>query len=72
VRRAPDSDPVELIEEGPQNRARRLAALTSLDATAIWEWGVVERLSTGLLCMQVELQPVGHDMLKAAEFAAAL
>lgn len=31
------------------------------------KWGVVERLSTGLLCTQVELQPIGHAMLAVAD-----
>ena len=42
-------DPADLMEGDPMARARRLAALTGLDAQAIWEWGVVERVSTGLL-----------------------
>jgi streptomycin 6-kinase len=65
-------DPVELLEEGPWTRAHRLAGLTGLDATAIWEWGVVERVSTGLLCTQIELQPVGREMLAAADVVARL
>ncbi len=65
-------DPVELLEEGPWNRAHRLASATGLDPTAIWEWGVVERVSTGLLCTQVELQPVGGDMLATAQVVAEL
>jgi streptomycin 6-kinase len=65
-------DPVELLEEGPWNRAHRLVSLTGLDLTAIWEWGVVERVSTGLLCTQLELQPVGRDMLAAAQIVAEL
>ena len=65
-------DSVELLEEGPWNRTHRLARLAGLNATAIWEWGVVERLSTGLHCLQVELRPDGRDMLAAAEAAADL
>ncbi|MCC5954298.1 MAG: phosphotransferase [Acidimicrobiia bacterium] len=65
-------DPVELLAEGSWQRAHRLAELSRLDATAIWEWGVVERVSTGLLCTQIELQPVGHEMLAAAEAVARL
>jgi streptomycin 6-kinase len=65
-------DSVELLEEGPWNRAHRLACLAGLNPTAIWEWGVVERLSTGLHCLQVELQPEGQDMLAAAKAAADL
>lgn len=60
-------DPVELLADGPFQRARWLADRTGLDATAIWEWGVIERVSTGLLCTQIELQPVGRQMLRAAD-----
>jgi len=59
-------DPVELLDGDPFDRARWLAARTGLDATAIWEWGVVERVSTGLLCAAIDLQPVGQEMLTAA------
>lgn len=64
-------DPVELLDGDPRDRARWLAARTGLDPTAIWEWGVVERLSTGLLCVAVGLQPVGSEMLAAADRIAA-
>ena len=63
-------DPVELMEGDPSARARRLAARCGLDATAVWEWGVVERVSTGLLCVQVDLQPVGSEMLAVADRVA--
>ncbi len=39
-------DPVELLRDGPHEHAHWVAARTGLDVTAIWEWGVVERLST--------------------------
>jgi streptomycin 6-kinase len=55
------------LEGDLHERARRLARLTGLDATAIWEWGVVERVSTGLLGTRVGLQPVAREMLAAAE-----
>ena len=64
-------DPVELLESGPRDRAQWLARRTGLDVTAIWEWGVVERVSTGLLCTQIDLQPVGRQMLAAAERISA-
>ncbi len=64
-------DPVELLIGEPRSRARWLARRTGLDAEAIWEWGVVERVSTGLLCTNVGLQPVGRDMLRAADEVAA-
>jgi streptomycin 6-kinase len=63
-------DPVELLAGDPHERARWLAARTGLDAAAIWEWGVVERVSTGLLLTSIDLQPVGHDMLRAADAIA--
>jgi streptomycin 6-kinase len=65
-------DPMELMAGDPWARALRLATLTGTDATAVWEWGVVERVSTGLLGVQVGLQPVGDQMLRAAEQVAAL
>ena len=63
-------DPEELLVEGAWNRAHRLAALTGLDPAAMWEWGAVERVSTGLLCTQVGLQPSGRQMLRVAEHVA--
>jgi streptomycin 6-kinase len=48
-------------------RARWLADRTGLDKTAIWEWGVIERVSTGLLGTRVGLQPIAGEMLAAAE-----
>jgi streptomycin 6-kinase len=60
-------DPVELLEGDPYERARWLAARTGLGPTAIWEWGVVERVSTGLLATKVGLQPVGRAMLAASD-----
>ena len=60
-------DPVELLDGDPYRRAHWLATRTGLDATAIWEWGVVERVSTGLLGTAVGLQPVAGEMLAAAD-----
>jgi streptomycin 6-kinase len=65
-------DPVELMAGDPYERARWLAHRTGLDAAAIWEWGVVERVSTGLIATRVGLQPVGAQMLAAADHVAAL
>lgn len=64
-------DPLELLEEGPRSRAAWLARRTGLDEHAIWEWGVVERTSTALSCIEVGLQPVGAQMLGAANAIAA-
>jgi streptomycin 6-kinase len=63
-------DPVELMLGDPYDRARWLAHRTGLDATAIWEWGVVERVSTGLLGTKVDLQPAAAQMLAAADAIA--
>jgi streptomycin 6-kinase len=63
-------DPVELLQGDPHERARFLAFRTCLDADAIWEWGVVERVSTGLLAVEIDLQPVGGQMLAAADAVA--
>ena len=54
-----------------RERARRLADRTGLDANAIWEWGVVERVSTGLLGTRVGLQPIARQMLATADQLAA-
>ncbi len=43
-----------------------LANLTGTDATAIWEWGLVERVSTGLLCVKHEMTN-GARMLAIAD-----
>ena len=60
-------DPVELMEDDPWARAHWLAERTGTDATAIWEWGVVERVSTGLVLAGVGLQPLAGRMLGAAD-----
>ena len=49
---------------------RQAAQRTGLDAEAIWEWGVIERVSTGLLGTRVGLQPVATQMLRVAEHIA--
>lgn len=55
------------LEGDLRERAAWLAEQTGLDQDAIWEWGVVERVSTGLLGTRVSLQPVARQMLEAAE-----
>lgn len=64
-------DPVELMVADPRERARWLAVRTGLDAAAIWEWGVVERVSTGLVCLEVDLHVEGAQMLATADHIAA-
>lgn len=65
-------DPEELMAGDPYDRARWLAARTGRDAVAIWQWGVVERVSTGLLCARIGLEPVAGRMLAAADRIAAM
>jgi streptomycin 6-kinase len=64
-------DPLDILDSDPHERARWLAVRTGLDATSIWEWGVVERVSTGLLGTKVGLQPVSRQMLAVADRLAA-
>jgi streptomycin 6-kinase len=59
------------LDDDLHERARRLAAETGLAAEAIWEWGVVERVSTGLIGTRVGLQPVARQMLAAADRIAS-
>jgi streptomycin 6-kinase len=55
------------LEGDLRHRSAWLAEQTGLDEEAIWEWGVVERVSTGLLGTRVGMQPVARQMLDAAE-----
>ncbi len=64
-------DPLELLEGDPRERAERLAGWCGLDAEAVWEWGVVERVSTGLVATRIGLQPIGSQMLSAADQLAS-
>ena len=63
-------DPLELMHGDPRERSRWLARRCGRDAEAIWEWGVVERVSTGLLATKIGLQPVGGQLLAAADHVA--
>ncbi len=60
-------DPEELMQTDPRQRSRWLAQRCALNETAIWEWGIVERVSTGLLATSIDLQPVGRHMLEVAD-----
>jgi streptomycin 6-kinase len=66
------NDPMELLDGDPRARARWLAQRCGLDATAIWEWGVVERVTSGLWCTRIDLQPLGRQMLMVADRLATL
>ena len=58
-----------LIPGGPQARARRLSVRTGLNETAIWEWGAVARVRTGLLLVSL-LMPDGTYILSVADQVA--
>ncbi|MDW3219113.1 MAG: aminoglycoside phosphotransferase family protein [Acidimicrobiales bacterium] len=64
-------DPEEQLSGDPRDRSRRLAALTGVDETAVWEWGVVERVATGLTARSIDLEPVATTMLAVADRLAA-
>ena len=73
----PEYDLGVIMRENPEEddlytRASWLAARTGLDPVAIWEWGVAQRVSTGLLATRIGLQPVGAQMLARADEVAKL
>ncbi|MGH7921482.1 MAG: aminoglycoside phosphotransferase family protein [Candidatus Dormibacteraceae bacterium] len=65
-------DPEELgSARAAHERAAWLARRSGLDETAIWEWGVAERVTTGLLGTRIGLQPVAREMLRVADLVAS-
>jgi aminoglycoside phosphotransferase (APT) family kinase protein len=50
-----------------RERCARLSALTGVASQSIWEWGFVERVSTGLLALHAGQERVGTEMLAVAE-----
>jgi streptomycin 6-kinase len=58
-----DGDPVRLGRE----RCAYLGRLTGVHPRGIWEWGFVERVSTGLLATRVGADRMGREMLGVAE-----
>lgn len=60
-------DPDEPLGADTMATARWMADHCGLDAVAIWEWGVIERVSTGLVATKIGLQPVGRQMLDLAD-----
>jgi streptomycin 6-kinase len=57
------ADPVRLGRE----RCAYLSHLTGADTQAIWQWGFIQCMSTGLLLMRVGQEQSGIQMLKVAE-----
>lgn len=56
----------DAVQLGRQ-RCTHLGRLTGVEPRAIWEWGFIERVSTGLLATQVGAGRMGKDMLDVAE-----
>lgn len=54
-----------------QERARFLARLTGLDEQRIWEWGLVEKVSNGLMWIAEGDPDEGRQFLRPAEVWAA-
>jgi streptomycin 6-kinase len=54
-----------------RRRRDRLAQLTGLDPEAIWQWGLLERVSTGLHLLELGWEEEAHEYLSVAEAWAA-
>ena len=54
-----------------RERCLLLSRLTDVDPVPIWEWGFVERVSTGLLLLKVGAREWGREFLAVAEEWAA-
>lgn len=67
LREDPDELMADIERDDPRRLARYMADRTGTGADAIWDWGLVERVSTGLLATRIGLQPVGADMLAVAD-----
>jgi streptomycin 6-kinase len=48
-------------------RTERLATRTGVDATAIWEWGTIHRVVSGLYSRRIGFQPFGDLLLAEAD-----
>lgn len=50
-----------------RTRAQRLASRTGVDVTAIWEWGTIHRVVSGLYSRSIGFQPFGDLLLAEAD-----
>jgi streptomycin 6-kinase len=48
-----------------------LSAQTGVEETAIWEWGFLERVSSGLYCLELGIEELGRPFLQTAEMLSA-
>lgn len=60
-------DPVPL----GRHRCQQLARLTGVDPNPIWQWGLIERVSTGLLLHQLGQEQLAREFLTVADAWAA-
>jgi streptomycin 6-kinase len=58
-------------EGDPRDRCAWLAERTGADPRAIWEWGLLDRVATGLTLTVAGVQPVAAQMLAAADEIAS-
>ena len=58
---------------GDDLRARtdQLASRTGVDATAIWEWGTIHRVVSGVYACSIGFQPFGGLLLAEADRLSA-
>jgi streptomycin 6-kinase len=61
-------DPVRL----GRKRCAYLSSLTGVGTRAIWEWGFLQCVATGLLLMKVGQEREGSRMIQVAEAWAAM
>lgn len=50
-----------------RSRTQRLASRTGVDATAIWEWGTIHRVVSGVYATSIGFQPFGDRLLAEAD-----
>jgi streptomycin 6-kinase len=50
-----------------RRRCDRLARLTGVAPEPIWHWGLIERVSSGLLLLQLGLERSGRQFLNVAD-----
>jgi streptomycin 6-kinase len=65
-------DPLEIPAARVWHRAYSLARSVGVDPMAVFEWGIIERISTGLLCTEIDLQPIGRELLDVADELAGI
>ena len=51
---------------GPRQRCRELCARTGVPERGIWEWGVVQTVSTAFVFLQIGQEEAGRRMLEVA------